>query len=85
MFCLVKIEGTLAEIRDLFVDSAISEVKVQAKKAGGKVVRTVAKRTKSAWQRYMGQKKNQIKFKSGARKGRLDLTKMARAYKRTRK
>lgn len=43
------------------------------------------KRTKSAWQRYMGQKKNQIKYKSGPKKGRLDLSKMSRAYKRSRK
>lgn len=41
-------------------------------------------RKKSAWQKYMGQKKNQVKFKSGAKKGRLDLSKMSRAYKRSR-
>lgn len=42
-------------------------------------------RKKSAWQKYMGQKKNQIKFKSGPKKGRLNLSKMSRAYKRSRK
>lgn len=40
---------------------------------------------KSAWQRYMGQKKNQIKFKSGKMKGRLNLKAMSRAFKKTKK
>lgn len=42
-------------------------------------------RNKSAWQKYMGQKKNQIKFKSGPKKGRLDLKRMGRAFRRSRK
>jgi len=42
-------------------------------------------RKKSAWQKYMGQKKNQIKFKSGPKKGRLDLKRMGRAFRRSRK
>lgn len=86
---MVKVEGTLAELRELFVEGAKSEARKQAKKAGGEVVKravsTTKKRTKSAWQRYIGQKKNQIKYKSGPRKGRLDLQKMSRAYKRSRK
>jgi len=43
------------------------------------------KRKKSAWARYIGQKKNQIKFKSGKKKNRLNLKAMAKAYKRSRK
>ena len=44
------------------------------------------KRTKkSAWQKYMGQKKNQIKFKSGKMKGRLNLKAMSKAFKKTKK
>lgn len=86
---MVKVEGTLAELRELFAEGARRELKKQAKKAGEEVVkRTVSgtkKRAKSAWQRYIGQKKNQIKFKSGPRKGRLDLAKMSRAYKRSNK
>lgn len=89
MVHLVKVEGTLEELRELFVEGAKSEAKRQAKKAGVEVVKSVTKsakkRTKSAWQKYISQKKNQIKFKSGPRKGRLDLAKMSRAYKRSRK
>jgi len=38
-------------------------------------------RKKSKWHKYMGQKKNQIKFKSGKRKGQLDLKKMGKAFR----
>lgn len=46
---------------------------------------TKKKPKKSAWQKYMGQKKNQIKFKSGKMKGRLNLKAMSRAFKKTKK
>lgn len=86
---MVKVEGTLEELRELFVEGAKSEAKRQAKKAGVEVVKSVTKsakkRSKSAWQKYIAKKSNQIKFKSGPRKGRLDLAKMSRAYKRSRK
>tara|TARA_Y100001963_G_C6643812_1_gene382323 strand:- start:100 stop:372 length:273 start_codon:yes stop_codon:yes gene_type:complete len=86
---LVKVEGTLDELRALFLEGVKQESRKQAKKAGSDVVRAGAKatkkRAKSAWQKYMGQKKNQIKFKSGPKKGRLDLSKMARAFKKSRR
>lgn len=40
---------------------------------------------KTGWHKYMKQKKNQIKFKSGKMKGRLNLKSMARAYKKSKK
>ena len=83
---LVKVEGTLDELRELFVEGAKKEARKQATKAGADVVRSTAKKTrkvvKSAWQRYIGQKKNQVRVKSGKRKGMLDLKKMAANYKR---
>jgi len=82
---LVKVEGTIAELKALFLQAVIEEVKEVVVDAGTKVVKKSVKRTKSAWQKYMGQKKNQIKYKSGTRKGRLDLSKMSKAYKRGRK
>lgn len=39
----------------------------------------------SAWQRYMGVKKNQIKYKSGSKKGRLNLKAMGRKYRSKRR
>ena len=79
---MVKVEGTLEELRELFVEGAKKEAKKIAKKAGAEVVKSGAKRDKSAWQKYMANKKKQIKFKSGARKGRLDLKKMGAAFRR---
>lgn len=88
-FYLVKVEGTLAELRELFVEGAKKEARKQARKAGEKVVRAgvkkATKRTKSAWQKYISKKSNQIKFKRGPRKGQLDLKRMSAAYKRSKK
>ena len=79
---MVKVEGTLKELRELFVEGAKKEARKVAKKAGAEVVKSGVKRTKSAWQRYMANKKKQIKFKSGKRKGRLDLKRMGAAFRR---
>lgn len=40
---------------------------------------------KTGWHRYIKQKKNQIKFKSGKMKGRLNLKSMGRAYRKSKK
>ena len=89
MISLVKVEGTLEELRELFLEGAKKEAKRQAKEAGKRVVRSgvkqAAKRTKSAWQKYISKKSNQIKFKRGPRKGQLDLKRMSAAYKRSKK
>tara|TARA_Y100000361_G_scaffold141819_1_gene147238 strand:+ start:675 stop:1232 length:558 start_codon:yes stop_codon:yes gene_type:complete len=43
------------------------------------------KRKLNAWQRYIKVKKNHIKFKSGANKGKLNLKAMSKAFKKGRK
>lgn len=45
----------------------------------------VKKRKLNSWQRYIKQKKNHIKFKSGKNKGKLNLKAMSRAFKKGRK
>lgn len=86
---MVKVEGTLEELRELFVEGAKKEAKRQAKKAGGDVVKSAVKKTrkvvKSSWHKYIAKKSNQIKIKRGPRKGQLDLKKMSAAYKRSQK
>ena len=67
---MVKVEGTLDEMYELF-GSAQKTVK-SAKRTVQKA-KPVVKRAKSAWQKYIGQSKNQIKFKSGAKKGLLNM------------
>lgn len=49
------------------------------------VPKTRSKPKRSGWHKYMKQKKNQIRFKSGKMKGRLNLKAMAKAYKKGRK
>ena len=81
----MKVEGTLDELRALFGDvkrtgatvvEAVEEVKQTAKKT---------KRKLSEWQRYVRNKSNHIKYKSGPRKGRLDLGAMAKKFRRRKK
>jgi hypothetical protein len=80
---LVKVEGTLDELRELMgmssssrsvSKSASTEVKapVKAKKSSRKL---------SAWNRYVKNPRNKILHKSGKRKGRLNLKAMARKFR----
>jgi len=81
----LKVEGTLDELRRLFLGAAEKELKDTAKKAGKAAVKKVVKATTrklSAWQRYMKQKKNQIKFTRGPQKGLLNMKAMAKAFRR---
>jgi len=44
-----------------------------------------AKRKRSKWNIYAGKKANQIKFKSGKKKGLLNLKAMGKAYRKLQK
>ena len=79
---MVKIEGTLNELRALLgraerattdVVETVVEVKETAKKTRRKL---------SEWQRYIKNRTNHIKFKRGPKKGRLDLAAMSKAFKK---
>jgi len=68
---IVPTGGNVADVQQVISTDNLPNPKRNTKKTG--------------WHRYMKQKKNQIKFKSGKMKGRLNLKAMARAYKRTKK
>jgi hypothetical protein len=79
---MVKIEGTLDELRALL---SRAERSVATASETVKETKKVAKKTKrklSEWQRYVRNKTNHIKFKRGPKKGRLDLASMSKAFKR---
>lgn len=79
---MVKIEGTLDELRALL---GRAERTVTSAAETVKEVKAVTKKTKrklSEWQRYVRNKSNHIKFKRGPKKGRLDLAAMSKAFKR---
>lgn len=81
---LVKVEGTLEELRELFLEGAKGEAKRIAKKAGKKAVQKTVKKTLSAWQRFL----RDFKFRKQKRNEKSSTyfglrTKAAsRAYKR---
>ena len=82
---MVKVEGTLEEMYELFGDarqmvkSAKQSVQ-SAKKVGAKV-----KRPLNAWQKYVKANSKKFKYKSGSKKGQINLKAMSRAFKKTRK
>lgn len=82
---VVEIKGTIDELRVLLGN--ITDTAVTVKETVEEVKEVVKKKRRklSDWQRYIRNKSNHIKFKSGKRKGQLDLAKMSRAYKRGRK
>ena len=49
----LKIEGTLEELRDLFLGAAIKEAKDTAKSAGKKVVKKAVKKVLTEWQKFL--------------------------------
>ena len=65
------------------VKRTVSTVKSTSKKVAKAASQT--KRKLSAWQRYLKNKTNHIKFSRGPKRGRLDLAKMSKAFKRSRK
>lgn len=85
MINLVKIEGTLDEIRELVGDVKRSARTVRATTKKVAKAASKTKRKLSAWQRYIKNKANHIKFKSGSKKGRLNLAAMSKKFKRGRK
>lgn len=85
MIPLVKIEGSLDELRALLgrAERTVTDVVETVKE-----VKTTAKKTRrklSQWQRYIKNRANHIKFKRGPKKGRLDLAAMSKAFKRSMK
>lgn len=84
---MVEIKGTIDELRLLLgnLDDSSIVVEEQTEVVMEKPKKKRSKRKLSDWQRYIRNKSNHIKFKSGKRKGQLDLAKMSKAYKRGRK
>jgi len=84
---LVKVEGTLDELRELMGMSSSnrSVSKSSTKKAKETVAPKKSGRKLSAWNRYVANPRNKILHKSGSRKGRLNLKAMARKFRASQK
>lgn len=67
---IVPTGGNVRDVQEVVNASAAAEPKRRSKP--------------TKWHRYMKQKKNQIRYKSGKMKGRLNLKAMSKAYKKGR-
>jgi len=85
---LVKVEGTLEELKALFVESAKQEARATAKKAGKatvkKVVKTV-KRAPSAYNKYMKKELARLKKAHPRMTHQARFKKAAKSWKRSKK
>ena len=81
---MVEIKGTIDELRILLGNLSDTAVTVTETVEEVKEVVKKKRRKLSDWQRYIKNRSNHIKFKSGKRKGQLDLAKMSKAFKRGR-
>jgi hypothetical protein len=85
---VVKIEGTLEEIRAIFVEEAKTEAKRQAKKAGKAVVKKTvakAKRAPSAYNRYMKKELARLKKAHPRMTHQARFKKAAKSWKGSKK
>ena len=80
---MVKVEGTLDELRELMGMSSRSRSvsKPAASEAKKSPTKKKGGRKLSAWNRYVANSKNRILHKSGPRKGRLNLKAMAKKFR----
>ena len=82
---MVKVEGTLEEMYELFGDARQMVKSAKKSVRSAKKVATKVKRPLNAWQKYVKANSNKFKYKSGAKKGQINLKAMSRAFKKTRK
>ena len=85
---MVKIEGTLEEIRDMFLQGAKTEAKRTAKAAGKKTVQKAvktAKRAPSAYNRYMKKELARLKRGHPRTKHQARFKKAAKGWKGAKK
>lgn len=89
MDSLVKIEGTLEELKALFVESAVKEAKSTAKKAGKtavkSVVKTATKRKPSDYNRFMKKELTRLKKLHPKTKHQQLFKKAAKAWSKSKK
>ena len=84
MVYLVKVEGTLDELRALFVEAAKQEARATAKRAGKKAVKKAvktAKRAPSAYNKYMKKELARLKKKHPRMTHQARFKKAAKSWK----
>jgi len=85
---LVKVEGTLEELKALFVESAKQEARATAKKAGKATVKKAVKAVKrapSAYNKYMKKELARLKKAHPRMNHQARFKKAAKSWKRAKK
>jgi len=85
---LVKVEGTLEELKALFVESAKQESRSQTRKAGKAVVKKAVKTVKrapSAYNKYMKKELARLKKAHPRMTHQARFKKAAKGWKRSKK
>lgn len=82
---MVKVEGTLDEMYELFGDARQMVKSAKGSVRSAKKVATKVKRPLNSWQKYVKANSKKFKYKSGTKKGQINLKAMSRAFKKGRK
>jgi hypothetical protein len=88
VFTLVKVEGTLEELKALFVESAKKEAKATAKRAGKSAVKKTVKavtRAPSAYNKYMKKELARLKKAHPRMTHQARFKKAAKSWKGSKK
>ena len=82
---MVKVEGTLEEMYELFGDARQMVKSTKQAVLSGKKVASKVKRPLNSWQKFVKTKSSNYKYKSGSKKGQINLKAMSRDFKKTRR
>ena len=82
---MVKVEGTLEEMYELFGDArqAIKDTKRAVRST--KKVASKVKRPLNSWQKFVKTKSSSYKYKTGPKKGQINLKAMSRDFKKAKR
>ena len=84
MIHMVKVEGSLDEMYELFGDNRAMAKKFK-RMPNKKKPKSTVKRPLNAWQKFVKTNSSKYKLKSGKRKGQINLKAMSRDFKRGKK
>ena len=88
MVNLVKVEGTLEELKALFIESAMQEARTTVKRAGKKAVKkavSAVKRAPSAYNKYMKKELARLKKAHPRMAHQARFKKAAKSWKGSKK
>lgn len=80
---MVKVEGTLDEMYELFGEARQMVKSAKRSVASGKKVAAKAKRPLNAWQKYVKANSKNHMHKRGEKKGQVNFKSLSKAFKKT--